>query len=48
MEGVHGVDVSWLHHSPKGTSQSHKLHRNIPEASRVCEAECPLVLLKAN
>lgn len=22
MEGIHGVDVSWLHHSPKGTHSS--------------------------
>ena len=22
MEGIHGVDVSWLHHSPKGKQPS--------------------------
>lgn len=24
MEGIHGVDVSWLHHSAKGKSPSGK------------------------
>ncbi|KAL8730393.1 MAG: hypothetical protein Q9181_004677 [Wetmoreana brouardii] len=33
MEGVHGVDVSWLHHSPKDSSQKEKAVNSPPPSA---------------
>ena len=40
MEQIHGVDVSWLHHSPKGQSAIHPvpvailLHPGEPDSTK--------------